>query len=75
MIYDETTQEQDAARQTPGYTDPYTSYGALINRFAVSTGYAMAYQQLCEEAGILFRVIPGRLGGENHSWNLVMLSD
>ena len=65
------------AEGAPGdvYTDPYTVYGALVQYRAVSTGYAMAYKQLCDAAGLECRVVHGRLGSDDHSWNMVKLAD
>ncbi len=65
------------AENAPGdvYTDPYTVYGALVQYRAVSTGYAMAYKQLCDAAGLECRVVHGRLGSDDHSWNMVKLAD
>lgn len=72
--YDEETAALDISGEVV-YTDPYTVYGALTQTRAVSTGYAMAYRQLCDEAGIECMIVRGRLGSENHAWNLVRLSD
>lgn len=74
-VYDEATAVSEAMQMKPDYTSPYTAYGALVRFHAVSTGYAMAYKQLCDRAGVECRVIHGRLGSENHSWNLVKLAD
>ena len=74
-VYDETTAVNEAMQTRTDYTAPYTAYGALIRFHAVSTGYAMAYKQLCDCTGVECRVIHGRLGSENHSWNLVKLED
>ena len=35
----------------------------------------MAYKLLCDEADIPCRIVHGRLGSSDHSWNLVQLSD
>lgn len=73
--YDEETENADLSLTKTVYTDPYTAYGALAQNRAVSTGYAMAYKLLCDEADIPCRIVHGRLGSSDHSWNLVQLSD
>ncbi len=70
--YDEDTEETHSRTV---YTDPYTAYGALAQNRAVSTGYAMAYKLICDEAGLECMVVHGRLGSEDHAWNLVQLGD
>ncbi|MEA4824969.1 MAG: transglutaminase domain-containing protein [Clostridiaceae bacterium] len=73
--YDEETANADMSQTKVVYTDPYTAYGALAQSRAVSAGYAMAYKQLCDEAGIPCKIVHGRLGSDDHVWNLVQLSD
>ena len=57
------------------YTDSCTAYGALVQNRAGSTGYAMAYKELCDAAGLECRVVHGRLGSADRSWNMICLSD
>lgn len=52
----------------------YTAYGALVQKLAVSEGYAMAYKQLCDLVGIECRVVQGRRAGEQHFWNIIGIS-
>lgn len=52
-------------------SDPFTVYGALIKKEAVSEGIALAFKQLCDLAEIDCMVVSGRLDGVPHMWNLV----
>lgn len=47
-----------------------TAYGALHDHLAICGGYAQALQLLFEQAGIPCMTVNGRMGGENHMWNL-----
>ncbi|SDZ81072.1 Putative cell wall binding repeat-containing protein [Oribacterium sp. KHPX15] len=47
----------------------YCSYNALVNGKAVCQGYAEAFQELCESAGLSTRIV----SNSNHAWNLVKL--
>ena len=50
--------------------DSTTAYGALHDHLAICGGYAQAYQLLLEQAGIPCITVSGKMGGENHMWNL-----
>ena len=57
------------------YTDPdaanYTAYDALVNGLAVCEGYAMAYMDLMNRAGIpCIRVMSDEM---DHTWNMVQI--
>jgi len=73
--YDEGTASTDTVQMQIPHSDPYTAYGALARSQAVSTGYAMAFKLLCDHLDVECAVIHGRMGSENHSWNLVKLDD
>ncbi|ETP73898.1 Transglutaminase-like superfamily protein,putative cell wall binding protein [Lachnospiraceae bacterium JC7] len=47
----------------------YCSYNALVNGKAVCQGYAEAFQELCESAGLSTRIV----SNSTHAWNLVKL--
>lgn len=47
----------------------YSAYGALVNHVAVCNGYTLAYQKLCQAAGLECQVVHG----VNHAWNVVMI--
>lgn len=52
--------------------DPFTVYGALIKKSAVSEGFALAFQQLCTLSDIDCMVVCGKKGGVPYYWNLVL---
>lgn len=47
------------------------AYGALVQKSALPAGYALAYQLLCDEAGIECMVVRGTVHGRTHFWNIV----
>ncbi len=47
----------------------YSSYGALVNKSAVCSGYAMAYSELVRTAGIPCYIVAS--DAMDHAWNLV----
>jgi|GEM_PF-3211428 len=49
----------------------YNPYDALVTRSAVCQGYALAYQCLCDKAGLAAALVTSE--GINHAWNLVTL--
>lgn len=51
--------------------DCYNTVGALLNGKAVCQGYAVAYCQLLEQAGIESAVVSST--ANNHAWNMVKL--
>lgn len=50
-----------------------TAYGALVEGFADSEGFAVAYSALCRAAGIECLVVHGEKDGEPHVWNIISL--
>ena len=74
--YDEEAAELlDESNDKLSKTDAFTAYGVLIDNKAVCEGYALAYKQLCDEAGIECVVVTGRLQGVPHAWNMIHLSE
>ncbi|MDA3847313.1 MAG: S-layer homology domain-containing protein [Vallitaleaceae bacterium] len=61
-----------------GNNNPYTMYGAFIDGLAVCQGYAVAFDYLCELAGIDARIITGIADQNgsliNHAWNMVKIN-
>lgn len=59
------------------YNDPcYSAYGALVKGTSVCSGYADAFQKMCEACGLESRVISGATkldGSGSHAWNMVKL--
>ncbi|MEA4969154.1 MAG: transglutaminase domain-containing protein [Candidatus Pelethousia sp.] len=51
-----------------------SAYGALVAGKTVCTGYARAFQALCNELGLPCWTINGYQDGEGHAWNMVRLS-
>lgn len=52
-----------------------TAYDALIGGAADSEGAALAYQLLCDQAGVECTVVLGELDGAPHFWNIVRAED
>ncbi len=50
-------------------------YAALVDGSADSEGIALAYQLLCQRAGLTCQLIQGTLDGSPHWWNLVELEE
>lgn len=48
-------------------------YGALVEETALPEGYALAYKQLCDTAGLRCAVVAGARGGDAHTWNIIRL--
>ena len=52
-----------------------TAYDALIEGVADSEGAALAYQLLCDQAGVECTVVRGTLYGEPHFWNIANVGE
>ena len=50
-----------------------TAYGALHDHLAICGGYAQAFQLLLEQADIPCITVSGKMGAENHMWNLALI--
>lgn len=50
-----------------------TAYGALHDNLAICGGYAQAFQLLLEQADIPCITVSGKMGSENHMWNLAQI--
>lgn len=53
--------------------DSTTAYGALHDSLAICGGYAQGFQLLLEQAGIPCVTVSGKLGAENHMWDLARI--
>ena len=53
--------------------DSTTAFGALHDNLAICGGYAQAFQLLLEQAGIPCVTVSGKLGAENHMWDLARI--
>lgn len=53
--------------------DSTTAYGALHDGLAICGGYAQAFQLLLEQADIPCVTVSGKLGAENHMWDLAQI--
>ena len=53
--------------------DSTTAYWALHDGLAICGGYAQAFQLLLEQAGIPCVTVSGKLGAENHMWDLAQI--
>lgn len=58
-------------KDSSGYEDSYTAYGALVKKKAVCQGYTGAFNLIAQKAGIASIAVCGTAGGEDHSWNFV----
>ena len=54
--------------------DSTTAYGAFADHLAICGGYAQALQVLFEKAGIPCFTVSGKMGSENHMWNIAYLN-
>jgi len=52
-----------------------TAYGALVEGYADSKGFAAAYSALCRAVGIDCQVVEGTQSGETHYWDIIKLGD
>lgn len=50
-----------------------TAYGALVEKKAVSEGFAMAYKAICDLNNVECYVVHGSKDGRAHCWNIVAL--
>lgn len=55
--------------------EPYTVYGALVQKKAVCEGIAKATKLLLNLLDVKCIVVSGKFGGEGHAWNIVKLDD
>jgi hypothetical protein len=74
-VYDEESAAMAAGTEERLGGDAYTAYGALVDRLAVSEGYAMAFKLLCDALDIPCIVVTGRWWGDLHAWNLVQIGE
>ena len=72
-VYDTATAERETLREGSGADAPFTAAGALVDGKAVCAGYARAFMQLCDAAGIDALYISDE--GMNHGWNAVRVYD
>lgn len=55
--------------------EPYTVYGALVQKKAVCEGIAKATKLLLNLLDVKCIVVSGKFDGEGHAWNIVKLDD
>lgn len=51
-----------------------SAYSAMVNKESVCSGYARAYQYLCQQVGIPCYYCTG-YAGQSHAWNIVKIND
>lgn len=73
IIVDSCRYDSDSVETAKSYTGPAASYGALVNRTALCSGYAKAAKLLLNRVGIASRTVKGVAGGVGHMWNLVKI--
>lgn len=71
--YDFDRASEDSLRGPDRAARPYSMTGAMLDRKAVSEGYALAFKALCDTLRINCQIVQGRLDGENHIWNVIEL--
>lgn len=55
--------------------EPYTVYGAFVEKRAVCEGIAKAVKLLLNLLDVKCIVVDGQVNGNNHSWNIVKIKD
>lgn len=73
MIIKSCRYDSDSVETAKSYTGPASSYGALVNKNALCSGYAKAAKLLLNRVGISCRTIKGVAGGVGHMWDLVKI--
>ncbi len=58
---------------TVGDVQKNTAYDALLNKEANHEGLALAYQLLCDQAGLSCMTVQGELNGKPHYWNIIQV--
>ena len=77
MVTEESTTQSlydsvaDGLTITPD-SDQSSAYDALVRKESNSEGTALAYQLLCNQAGIECYLVQGSLDGNPHFWNIVL---
>lgn len=72
-MYDTETASRETLEEGSGADAPFTAAGALVDGKAVCAGYARAFMQLCDAAGIDVLYIADEQ--MNHGWNVVRVYD
>ncbi len=71
--YDETVAKQLQEGKTEGLADDL--YGALVEKRAVSAGYALTYKRMCDLSGIQCQMVTGLRGNTQYAWNIIQLDE
>jgi len=75
-VYDEESFRIMVGGSTDQPLDATTAYGCLVNKKAVCSGYAAAFQLCMQRLGVSCGRIAGhKIGGESHEWNYLLLGD
>ncbi|MBE6754514.1 MAG: hypothetical protein E7559_09260 [Ruminococcaceae bacterium] len=64
-----------AEQEGESLVEPSSSYGALVNKMALCSGYSHAAKLLLNRVGISCTTIKGMSMGTAHMWNLVNIDD
>lgn len=70
-VYDETVDVGLKTNAGPIHETPFSIYGALIEKNAVSEAYALAMKELCDRRGITCVIVTGKRNDLYHVWNRV----
>ena len=74
-IIDNCEYDEEAAESKERIAHEGTAYGAIVEKKAVCSGYAMAFQLLCKKLGVDCVSVLGQGDNEYHQWNCVKLDD
>ncbi len=73
VTYDEQKAHDAVLGGRPRFDQAWTPYGALVEKLAVSEGYALAFKLLCDLSEIPCQVVLGKRDNDDHAWNAVQL--
>ena len=74
-IIDNCEYDHTAAEAQEELVNEDNAYGVFVDKEAVCSGYARAFQLLCKELGVDCVSIFGESEGEGHQWNCVKLDE
>lgn len=72
-IVNNTEYDVESVEFVDSFTDASTSYGVLVNRKALCSGYSFATKLLLNRIGVSCSVIKGISKGTGHMWNIVRI--
>lgn len=73
--YDESADISLKTNAGPVHSIPFSIYGAIIDKQAVSEAYALTMKELCDRNGITCVIVVGTMNDEYHVWNKVYIDN